>query len=1719
MKHVVNQAIQCGREFRDLDPTSDLYVKKNYIAVQLDIESFGAQIAKAAPKDRRDIFNQEDLMEFPLSPLLEWHALHRSFDPHLNKDPTAYREALNTTLAENLNLSQQWITTWVSRIANARTDLIKCESSKTVDTSIIGTVINKFVALDDTVPNSTKWQIKASKWQEKYLEDNTSISWMNLKQSILSVADASKPKRETATENASECSVRPRLQPATPSGVALAAAERDEIYNFAFNAALAAVHADRQNRVCYTCGKPGHIQRDCPLRAPGQQNNFYPPMQQRISRWDLRGRGRSQSAGSMTGRGEYPPYGRAMGPAGGQSSMGSAGGRGSVMGSAGGQSGVMGFSGGQGTVHAGRSQSAEPGFGGGRGAAPTFGRGIPSRSFHDAIGQNPSAMLAYPEMHQPHPAQFEDCTFEDMGAAYHTHTPGEQEPAYDRDLAFQQQVFGGGTNFGSSPSPSSPPLEWADPSADSPLDDEFIVRMNGITPPFLPTRPRLAQRVIPMLANAITFLPTVLALIATSLPVLRRGFSQLQAPRTQCATVGLILLVILLTSTLPSTIATNTTISRDSVYTTVGANSSTLDSYLLDSGCTTSIVADTRFLSDFKRISPVRVDGLAGNKTYNWKATLTIPLRTIHGQTHNLQVKDVFWDEGGYLNLISCHQVEQQYCIVLDGNESALYEREHVHHLVAQHHPVKLPVAKIGRLYLLPIHWRGADAPATPWQAALHATPTEYSFNCNCGTMSLEELMHLRIAHTPVPKLSVMSRLVSGLPRGLHFNKIIRFPCGHCQEAKAKRQPYPAASTSVSTRESDLMTWDSFDMGDKHPSLGGNRYVSVFVIHRSRFAITLLHKDRSFETMKGLLIRAFARAGFTPKRVRHDGAGEYISTEITEWLAQQGTFIWSEKSNPHEQFGNAISEKLVDTLGKGIRTLLLHSQLPPEFWGAAALYYTDVYNHIPHSSLDNQIPQEIHTGKQADVSWFRPFGCRATLFRGRDLVEHHKLAPRGEQGVFIGLGLTHGYKSWVIYCPRLNRIFVSRNVTYDETLFPLREHDQRTFGFYDQHAVHEMRADAYGSINPTTINEDVLNMPLPKPPTSTRFSLPAHNNTSPDVETLLSQASTVLPSDDESEDESSPVNTRSCGGNTTRSSGGVAAQSGGGVATRSSGGSPAPSAGSASAGELRHTKRPRFSEAPPAYGQRQSKWWNCEEDNISDVTDAQLAEYLIGHSININFPADFWPADRGHWAGEAFDTGTDPKNFRDQLFLRFLLTSGPRSRKFGEHAIIPISHVSDRRGTSCNKTIVSVRRALAEDFPYAVKCKDLTIDRAGKLTGNGKPKTKSRVTRSTSRLPGLPSNLAAKASPTQFTAASTIRHSPEKCIMPALYAFAATTMLHAQQHDYNYVSDIDFIEPKSERAARESDQCNEWITAEEIELKTVWKMGTFEIVDIPPGVVPLPSRFTYRIKRCRDGKIAKYKARLVARGDMQYECDFSETYAPTSRFAAIRTIISIATQENLTLKHWDISGAFMTADIDTEIYMDLPPGYHLGPGKTIKLLKSLYGLRQSPGLFHETLEDWLLNYGFKKVTDDCTIFKLTRNYETILLSLFVDDGLCAINSESLYQDFLADLRTKFELSYQGDLNWYLGVAIDHNRASGITTLSQELFIETLIRRFNMEGCNPVATPAEPNTHLLKADQPATPDKSIVRDYQRLVGGLMYLSFTRPDIAYAVNQCAKFMANP
>ena len=146
-------------------------------------------------------------------------------------------------------------------------------------------------------------------------------------------------------------------------------------------------------------------------------------------------------------------------------------------------------------------------------------------------------------------------------------------------------------------------------------------------------------------------------------------------------------------------------------------------------------------------------------------------------------------------------------------------------------------------------------------------------------------------------------------------------------------------------------------------------------------------------------------------------------------------------------------EKMVDRLGRMLRATLLQSQMPPEFWGAATILLTDIYNCTPHAALDNETPYYRQKGVHPDLGFFRPFGCTMIVHQGKDLVEHHKLAPRGEKCVYLGCGMAHGRRAFIAYSPRTNRVYATIHAEFDETHFPFRTVDQRVRGYLDDDAI------------------------------------------------------------------------------------------------------------------------------------------------------------------------------------------------------------------------------------------------------------------------------------------------------------------------------------------------------------------------------------------------------------------------------------------------------------------------------------------------------------------------------------------------------------------------------------------------------------------------------------------------------------------------------------------
>ena len=334
--------------------------------------------------------------------------------------------------------------------------------------------------------------------------------------------------------------------------------------------------------------------------------------------------------------------------------------------------------------------------------------------------------------------------------------------------------------------------------------------------------------------------------------------------------------------------------------------------------------------------------------------------------------------------------------------------------------------------------------------------------------------------------------------------------------------------------------------------------------------------------------------------------------------------------------------------------------------------------------------------------------------------------------------------------------------------------------------------------------------------------------------------------------------------------------------------------------------------------------------------------------------------------------------------------------------------------------------------------------------------------------------------------------------------------------------------PKTFKEAMKRPDADQWLTAAQDEIQAHLDNGTWELVQLPPGRRAIGSRWVFKIKRQADGSIERYKGRVVAKGFSQRPgLDFEETFAPTTKWAALRTIFAIAALEDLELESVDISTAYLNGVMppEHEVYMQQPEGFQeRGPEWVCKLKKGLYGLKQGGRLWHEKLDSVLQEIGFGRVQSDRSVYVWQRSDGfKVIVPVFVDDLTLASKSKAAIAEVKAALKKAFKLRELGPTSFLLGVAVTRNRSKRTLQLSQRQYIIEMLERFNMADCSAVSTPMDPGVRLCAAMSPQTPqEKAAMKDipYINAVGALMYLSVaTRPDISHSVGVLCRYNSNP
>ena len=316
---------------------------------------------------------------------------------------------------------------------------------------------------------------------------------------------------------------------------------------------------------------------------------------------------------------------------------------------------------------------------------------------------------------------------------------------------------------------------------------------------------------------------------------------------------------------------------------------------------------------------------------------------------------------------------------------------------------------------------------------------------------------------------------------------------------------------------------------------------------------------------------------------------------------------------------------------------------------------------------------------------------------------------------------------------------------------------------------------------------------------------------------------------------------------------------------------------------------------------------------------------------------------------------------------------------------------------------------------------------------------------------------------------------------------------------------------------QEAAQEETWIEAMNEEIKMIEKNHTWKLVDKPQDKEVIGLKWVYKVKHNDDGSINKYKARLVAKGYAQQPgIDFNETYAPVVRMETIRTVLALAAQHQLPVFQLDVKSAFLNGELEEEVYVEQPQGYVIKgqEDKVYRLRKALYGLKQAPRAWNSNIDNYLLQHGFIKSPSEPSLYIKTQGNNFLILCLYVDDLIYTGTHPTMIEEFKKAMMKEYEMTDLGTMKYFLGIQI--KQSPGRIFLSQEKYAEDLLKKFNMGECKPLATPMAINEKLSKYDGKPKVDGAM---YRSLVGSLIYLTHTRPDIVNAVSIVSRFMSEP
>ncbi|GJQ99365.1 retrovirus-related pol polyprotein from transposon TNT 1-94 [Tanacetum coccineum] len=337
--------------------------------------------------------------------------------------------------------------------------------------------------------------------------------------------------------------------------------------------------------------------------------------------------------------------------------------------------------------------------------------------------------------------------------------------------------------------------------------------------------------------------------------------------------------------------------------------------------------------------------------------------------------------------------------------------------------------------------------------------------------------------------------------------------------------------------------------------------------------------------------------------------------------------------------------------------------------------------------------------------------------------------------------------------------------------------------------------------------------------------------------------------------------------------------------------------------------------------------------------------------------------------------------------------------------------------------------------------------------------------------------------------------------------------LHTDFEICMYALTVSTIKPKNIKEAMAD---HSWIESMQDELNQFERLQVWELVPRPEGKNIIALKWLWKNKCDAENIVVRNKTRLVAKGYKQEEgIDFEESFAPVARLEAVRMFIAYAAHKNITIFQMDVKTAFLNGPLKEEVYVSQPEGFidPEFPDHVYRLKKALYGLKQAPRAWYDKLSSFLIEHGFTKGIIDPTLFTRRHGEDILLVQVYVDDIIFGSTNPDFSKRFANLMKNNFEMSMMGELKFFLGLQV-HQSPRGIF-ISQSQYAIELLKKHGLDECVSMSTPMA--TERLDADLQGTPTDQTT--YRRMIGGLMYLTASRPDIAFATFICAQYQARP